>query len=131
MAASALNGGALSLASYGSVAVNAPITTAANIVVSIDTGGSIQVNAPITAAMNGSGPGAIVLTANDPGLEFFDGLSSNNNGNGITGSGLLTAGTINLAPALAGRPQRQHRQSGPALQVTSDTGLLSLASRHL
>ncbi|HVW75519.1 MAG TPA: filamentous hemagglutinin N-terminal domain-containing protein [Rhizomicrobium sp.] len=121
-------GGNFILSSYGSVAVNAPITTTGNII-GIDTGGSIQVNAPITALQNGSGPGAIVLNANDANLNFFESFSSNSNSNGITGSGLLTAGIINLNASYGqnGLSGSIGTQTQP-LQLTSDTGSLSLAA---
>jgi filamentous hemagglutinin family protein len=124
-------GGYMILSSYGSVAVNAPITTTENIV-GIDTGGSIQVNAPITAAQGFSGPGAVVTNVNDPNLNFFDGASSNNSSNGITGSGLITAGTVNFITSGGsnGFAGSVGTQSQP-LQLTSDTGSLSLAVRSL
>jgi filamentous hemagglutinin family protein len=118
--------GNIDITSNGSVAVNGPITTSSSIVV-IDTGGAIQVNAPITATFGGSGPGAIVLSANDPNL---NGLASNSDSNGISGSGLLTAASINLDAGYG-----QNGLSGSIgslaqpLQVTSDTGQLSLAVR--
>jgi hypothetical protein len=125
-----LGGGFLSLSSYGNLTVNAPIATQSNIVV-IDTGGSVQVIAPVTATTYHSIPGAIAITANDPNLNLSPGsmLGTNSDTNGITGSGLLTAGTINLN-AIGGT----HSQSGSIgtaakpLLVTSDAGLpLSLA----
>jgi filamentous hemagglutinin family protein len=124
-------GGYLILSSYGTVAVNAPIATTENII-DIDTGGSIQVNAPITAAQGFSGPGAVVVNVNDPNLNFFAGASSNNSSNGITGSGLITAGSVNLTTSggsngLAGSIGTQSQP----LQLTSDTGSLSLAVRSL
>jgi filamentous hemagglutinin family protein len=122
-------GGAIVLDSYGSVAVNAPITTSST-VISIDTGGSIQVNAPITDTVNAL-PGAIALAANDPIFNLSSALAlpSNSNSNGITGAGLLTAGIINLdaGPGQNGLSGSIGTQAQP-LQVTSDTGLLSLAA---
>jgi filamentous hemagglutinin family protein len=118
--------GNIDITSNGSVVVNGPITTSSSIVV-IDAGGAIQVNAPITAAAGGSGPGAIVLSANDPNL---NGLASNSDSNGIVGSGLLTAASINLdaGPGLNGLSGSIGSLAQP-LQVTSDTGQLSLAIR--
>jgi filamentous hemagglutinin family protein len=123
-----LGGGFLALSGYSSVAVNAPITTTGNII-AIDAGGSIQVNAPITAS-TGSAPGVIGLNANDPTLNQFSSLNlaSNSDINGITGSGLLTASVINLNAS--GGQDGLSGSIGTAaqpLQVTSDTGQLSLA----
>ncbi len=122
-------GGVIVLDSYGSVAINAPITTTST-VIGIDTGGSIQVNAAITDTVNAL-PGAVALTANDPvfNLSSALALASNNNSNGITGAGLLTAGVINLGvgPGQNGLSGGIGTQAQP-LQVTSDTGLLSLAA---
>jgi hypothetical protein len=128
-------GGAFSLTSYGNVSVNAPIVTQNNIVV-IDTAGAIQLNAPITPATNGSGPGAIALTANDPNIDDGSSIGFTSSSNGIAGSGLLTAGYISLS-AGSGQSgqsgsvgQGTPTQATAPLQVTSDTGEpLSLAIR--
>ncbi len=118
--------GNIDITSYGSVTANAPITTSSSIIV-INSGGAIQVNTPITAATGGGGPGAIVLSANDPNLDL---LASNSDSNGITGSGLLTAANVNLdaGPGQNGLSGSIGSLAQP-LQVTSDTGQLSLAIR--
>ena len=124
-----LGGGAMVLIGQNNITVNAPITTTAN-VIGIDTGGSIQVNAPITAAFDGSTPGVIGLIANDP---YY---GANSASSAISGSGLLTAGYIDLTagPGQNGQSgsigQGTPTQSTAPLQVTSDTGQpLSLAIR--
>jgi trimeric autotransporter adhesin len=124
-----LNGGAMVLIGDNNITVNAPITTTAN-VIGIDTAGSIQVNAPITAAFDGSTPGVIGLIANDPTY------GANSASSGISGSGLLTAGIIDLTagPGQNGQSgsigQGTPSQSTAPLQVTSDTDEpLSLAIR--
>ena len=125
-----LGGGFLALSGYSTVAVNAPITTTGNII-AIDAGGSIQVNAPITASA-GAAPGVIGLNANDPTLNQFSSLNltSNSDTNSVTGPGLLTAAAINLnaSGGQNGLSGSIGAQAQP-LQVTSDTGPLSLAIR--
>ena len=49
-----------------------------------------------------------------------DHLANNSDSNGITGSGLLTAGYIDLnAAARPGRPERQHRPGPPGLPAVA------------
>ena len=121
--------GSLLLSSYGGVNVYGPVSTSGN-VIDIDSGGAIQLNMPISAAMNGSGPGAIVLTANDHNLNSIDaGVSFNSSSNGITGFSTLTAGIINLTAdfGLTNGQGGSIGTQGQPLQVSSDTGSLSLA----
>ncbi len=94
---------------------------------------SIQVNASITAA-TGAFPGTIGLNANNPNLNQPSSLNltSNSDTNGITGSGHLLARGRD-------KPECQWRPEWPLsgsistqaqpLQLTSDTGQLSLAIR--
>ncbi|HEY2010387.1 MAG TPA: MBG domain-containing protein, partial [Rhizomicrobium sp.] len=124
-------GGALHLFSYGGVNVYGPVSTSGN-VIDIDSGGTIQVNMPISAALIGSGPGTIVLTANDHNLNTLDaGVSFNNSSNGIAGLSTLTAGAINLTAdfGLANGQGGDIGSQAQPLQVASDTGSLSLAVR--
>jgi filamentous hemagglutinin family protein len=109
----------------GDMTINGSINTSgAN--VNLDTGRTIFVNSSISSTANGSGPGTIVLTANDPSLP-----AGNADGNGIFGGGTLTAATINLQAG--GGANGLSGSIGTAattpLLLTSDTGALSLAVR--
>jgi filamentous hemagglutinin family protein len=105
----------------GDITLGGSINTSGT-AVSLDAGGSIFVNAPINSIFNGSGPGTIALTANDPQL----GASTGNSG--ISGSGTLTAATISLQAGPGTNSQSGSiGMSGTPLLLQSDTGAVSLS----
>jgi hypothetical protein len=118
--------GNISFTAGGTITINSPLNTV-DATVNLDTGGTIFLNAPITAAMNGSGPGTIILTANDPML------AGNSDSNGIfnSGTGTLTAATINLQAGggANGRSGSIGMAASNPLPLSSDTGAVSLAVR--